>query len=139
MKYKLYTFTGITCCDGTTKSISLYDVIKRYDELFLNMHTLPVNPRYETPWYAIPTLTLLEDKVFCLEANEVEMKYIQDWVEKGLTIIPFSRTYFVMDLLSYLEQGLTIAFMTIKDYKQFKKDYADNLMSVEDKTVKGLF
>ena len=136
MKYKLYTFTGLTCCDGTTKPIGLYEVIKEHNELFLP--PLPVS-RWSTSLYAANTLHLYEDKLFCLEANEADMSYIQDWIEKGLVIVPFSRTYFIMDLIPYYEQGLTVVFMTIKDYRQFKKDYADSLVTVEDKRVKGLF
>lgn len=139
MKYKLYQFTGLTRCDGTTESIGLYQVIKKYDNLFLGKRIIPVNPKYETPEYSISTLTLLEDKLFCFEADYYEMESIKEYIEDGFVIVPFSRTFFIMDLIPYYKQGLDVIFMTIKEYKQFKKDYADSLITVEDKTNQELF
>ena len=140
MQYKLYTFTGLTCCDGTTKSITLHDVIKNHSELFIPEDIpLRCNNSWYTYSYAVNTLQLYEDKLFCLNADYYEMESICKCIEDGYVIIPFSRTFFIMDLLSYYEQGLDVVFMTIKDYKQFKKDYADSLVTVEDKRVKGLF
>ena len=132
MGYKLYTFTGLTKCDGTTKSISLYEVIKEHSKLFEN-HYMGIDS------YNANTILLFENKLFCFEANCYEMESIQDCIEKGTVIIPFSRTYFIMDLISYYEQGFDVMFMKIKDYKQFKKDYGDSLITVEDNRVQPLF
>jgi hypothetical protein len=139
MEYLIYNFTGLTCCDGTTKAIDLYSVIKNSSDLFLDGHSTPIDPQYETPWYAINTLKLYEDNKFCLNADYYEMESIQKSIEKGLIIIPFSRTFFIMDLIPYYEQGLKIVFMKIKDYKQFKKDYENSIITVEDKSNRELF
>lgn len=140
MKYKLYTFTGLTCCDGTTKSISLYDVIKNHSEL-LTPSTVPgsINLNINIASYTANTLRLYEDKLFCLKADCYDLESIQKYIEDGFVIVPFSRTFFIMDLLPYYEQGLDIVFMTIKEYKQFKKDYEDSLLTVEDHRTKELF
>ena len=67
------------------------------------------------------------------------MESIKEYIEDGFVIVPFSRTFFIMDLIPYYKQGLDVIFMTIKEYKQFKKDYADSLITVEDKTNQELF
>lgn len=139
MKYLIYNFTGLTCCDGTTKSIDLYSVIKNHGDLFLDNHSISKNPGCDTPWYTINTLKLYEDNTFCLDADYYEMKSIQKYIEDGLIIVPFSRTYFIMDLIPYYEQGLKVVFMKIKDYKQFKQDYENSLVTIEDKRTKDLF
>lgn len=131
MKYKLYTFTGITGSDGNVRAISLQEVIKNNPDLFLFFE----GDTFEN----VNTLCLYDYPYFCLEANEVELSYITDLIEKGLVIVPFSRTFFIMDLIPYLDNGFSIAFMKIKDYKQFKKDYSNSLVTVEDKTTKELF
>ena len=70
MQYKLYTFTGLTCCDGTTKSITLHDVIKNHSELFIPEDIpLRCNNSWYTYSYAVNTLQLYEDKLFCLNAD----------------------------------------------------------------------
>ena len=142
MKYKLYTFTGLTCFDGTTRAISLYEVIKKHNELFIPEDIdipLRCNNPAHTYSYATNTLQLYEDKLFCLDADYYEMESICKCIEDGYVIVPFSRTFFIMDLLPYYEQGLNVVFMTIKDYKQFKKDYSDSLVTVEDKSSRELF
>ena len=125
MKYLLYTFTGITRCDGETIALPLQTVIKDYSKLFTSV--------------AATTNELFESKAFCLSADNYEMKDINALVEKGIVIVPFSRTFFVADLLNYYNLGMDVMFMKIKDYKQFKEDYTDSLVSVEDNRTKNLF
>ena len=125
MKYLLYTFTGITRCDGETIALPLQTVIKDYSKLFTSV--------------AATTNELFESKAFCLSADNYEMKDINALVEKGIAIVPFSRTVYVADLLNYYKLGMDIMFMKIKDYKKFKQDYEDSLVTVEDKTTKNLF
>lgn len=131
-KYLIYNFTGLTCSDGTTKAISLYDVILKHPKMFLTL----VDEKFET----VNTLKLYEDNLFCLDADYYEMESIQHAIEDGFVIIPFSRTFFIMDLIPYYKMGMKVLFMKIKDYKQFKSDYEDSqLVAVEDKRTKGLF
>ena len=125
MKYLLYTFTGITHCDGETIAIHLQTVIKDYSKLFTSV--------------AATTNELFESKTFCLSADNYEMKDINALVEKGIVIVPFSRTFFVADLLNYYNLGMDVMFMKIKDYKKFRQDYEDSLVTVEDKRTKNLF
>lgn len=125
MKYLLYTFTGITRCDGETIEVHLQTVIKDYSKLFTSV--------------TATTNELFESKIFCLSADNYEMKDINALVEKGIVIVPFSRTFYIADLLNYYNLGMDVMFMKIKDYKQFKQDYEDSLVSVEDKRTKNLF
>lgn len=125
MKYLLYTFTGITRCDGETIALPLQTVITDYSKLFTSV--------------AATTNELFESKAFCLSADNYEMKDINSLVEKGIVIVPFSRTFYVADLLNYYNLGMDVMFMKIKDYKQFRQDYENSLVTVEDKTTKNLF
>jgi len=125
MKYLLYTFTGITRCDGETIALPLQTVIKDYSKLFTSVATT--------------TNELFESKIFCLSADNYEMKDINALVEKGIVIVPFSRTFYIADLLNYYNLGMDVMFMKIKDYKQFKQNYEDSLVTVEDKRTKNLF
>ena len=132
MKYLLYNFTGLTCSDGTTKAISLYDVILKHPDLFTPL----ISEKFET----VNTLKLYEDNLLCLDSEYYEMESIQKLIEDGFVIIPFSRTFFIMDLIPYYKMGMIVLFMKIKDYKQFKSDYENSqVISVEDKRTKGLF
>ena len=125
MQYKLYNFTGITSSNNTTISISLKNVIKDYSDMFSSV--------------SATTNELFESKGFCFEADYYEMESICKCIEDGLVVVPFSRTFFIMDLIPYYNLNMHLVFMTIKDYKQFKKDYTDSLMTVEDKRTKELF
>ena len=130
MKYKVYKFTGITLSDGTTKSITLDDVIRKHDKFFSS-----------------PLATTIElfdgneeGNPFCLSAYDFDMNMMSKIVERGYVIVPFSRTFYICDLLKYYDLGLFVIFMKIKDYKQFKEDYAESIvLSVQDNRTKELF
>lgn len=125
MDYLLYNFTGICKPDGKTVRISLETVIRKHDKMF------------SSP--AATTDELFTGKGFCFEADYYDMKSITRCIEDGYVIIPFSRRFYIMDLLGYYNLGMSVLFMLIKDYKQFRKDYGNSLVTVEDKRAKGLF
>ena len=125
MKYLLYNFTGISKPNGETKSIQLETVIRKYDKMFTSV--------------AATTDELFTSKGFCLEADYYSMESIISCIEDGYVIVPFSKRFYIADLLKYYDLGMKILFMRIKDYKQFKEDYGNSLVTVEDKRIKGLF
>lgn len=125
MVYLLYNFTGISQYDGETKSVQLETVIREYDMLFTSV--------------AATTDELLKSKDFCLEADYYSMESIIRCIEDGYVIVPFSKRFYIVDLLNYYNLGMKVLFMNIKDYKQFKKDYGNSLVTVEDKRTKELF
>lgn len=125
MEYLLYNFTGISKPDGETKSVQLETVIRKYDKMFTSV--------------AATTDELLTSKGFCLEADYYSMESIISCIEDGYVIVPFSKRFYIVDLLKYYNLGMKVLFMKVKDYKQFKEDYGNSLVTVEDKRTKGLF
>ena len=125
MNYLLYNFTGVSKPDGKTKSISLETVIRKYDKMF----TSPSSTTDE----------LFTSKGFCFEADYYSMESVINLIEDNYVIIPFSRKFFIMDLLNYYNLGMKVLFMKIKDYNQFKEDYGNSLVTVEDTRTKELF
>lgn len=125
MKYLLYNFTGITKPNGETRRIQLETVIRKYDKMFSSL--------------AATTDELLASKGFCFDADYYEMESIVSCIEDNYVIVPFSKRFYIMDLLSYYNLGMKVLFMKIKDYKQFREDYGNSLVTVEDKRMKGLF
>lgn len=125
MTYKIYDFTGITTSEGLTIPIPLDKVIIDYPDMF-NDQLSTVNEIYE-------------GNNFCLSASTVSMETMYELIECGYTIVPFTRTMYIYDLLGYYKLGMKVLFMKIKDYKNFKKDYEDGLVKIEDRTVKELF
>ena len=125
MEYLLYNFTGISKPDGKTKSIQLETIIREHDKMFTSV--------------AATTDELFTSKGFCLEADYYSMESITSCIEDGYVIVPFSKKFYIMDLLNYYNLGMKILFMKIKDYRKFREDYENSLVTVEDKRTKGLF
>lgn len=125
MDYKLFTFCGITIPDGDVIALSLKDVIKDYSDMFSSVEATCEE--------------LYDSKAFCLKADVYNMPQMIEKINDGCVIIPFSRTIYIIDLLNYYNLKLTPVFMKIKDYKQFKIDYENSLVKIEDNRTKELF
>lgn len=57
--------------------------------------------------------------------NLLTMEQIRKRIEEGYVIVPFSKSFYLIDLLNYYNLGLKTCFMTNKAFKIFRKVYRD--------------
>lgn len=125
MDYKIYTITGITS-DGEVLPTDFRTILSHFSNYFEDR--------------AATTDILYTSDRFSMRADIYSMVQIQDMITSGMVLVPFSKRWYVHDLLSYCDLGLEIRFMLIKDYKDFQEKYSDSqLVGVEDHRTKTLF
>ena len=64
-------------------------------------------------------------RMFNRNKNLLTMEQIRKRIEEGYVIVPFSKSFYIIDLLRYYNLGLKICFMTNKAFKIFRKVYKD--------------
>ena len=74
--------------------------------------------------YYIPT-TLDIPARFNKGKNLLTMEQIRKRIEEGYVIIPFSKSFCLIDLLKYYDLGLKTCFMTSKAFRIFRKVYKE--------------
>ena len=57
--------------------------------------------------------------------NLLTMEQIEKRIKEGYVIVPFSKSFYLIDLLKYYNLGLKPCFMTSKGLKIFRKVYKD--------------
>ncbi|MBR6401789.1 MAG: hypothetical protein IKS48_00230 [Eubacterium sp.] len=119
--YRLYSINGFTDKSGHTYESDLLALLKMGD----------VDPVF--------TLELFEDDRICLTTSDFEMKDIQQMIENGSGIFPFSKTIPIEEVVSYANIGIKPYFMKIADYRKFKADYEESLCITIDDRQKALF
>ena len=119
--YKLYTIKGFTDMTGNVFKSDVVTLLKMED----------INP--------VNTLELFNDDRICMTADYFEMENIQQMIEDGAGIFPFSKTMPVEEVVSYAAVGITPYFMKIADYRKFKADYEESLCRTIDDRQKALF
>lgn len=62
-----------------------------------------------------------QDTVF--NADLISLEEIKKEVAEGLAIFPINVSTDIADVKNYLDLGLTVKFMTDREFRQFKKDY----------------
>ena len=125
MDYKIYTITGITS-NGKVLPADFSAILSHFNDYFEDR--------------AATTDILYTSDRFSMRADMYSMEQIQDMVSSGIVIVPFSKRWYVHDLLSYCDLGLEIRFMLIKDYKELQEKYSESqFVGVEDHRTKTLF
>ena len=125
MDYKIYTITGITS-DGEVLPTDFRTILSHFSDYFEDR--------------AATTDILYTSDRFSMRADIYSMEQIQDMITSGMVLVPFSKRWYIHDLLSYCNLGLEIRFMLIKDYRDLQERYSDSqLVGVEDHRTKTLF
>ena len=126
MDYKIFKITGVMTSYGKVLPTDFHTILRSFDDFFED-RTVTTNVIYDS------------DR-FTMRADTYSMEQIQELVSSGIVMVPFSRRWYVHDLLSYCDLGLEIRFMLIKDYKELEEEYSDSqLVGVEDHRTKALF
>ncbi len=126
MDYKIFKITGVMTPDGKVLPTDFRTILRSFDDFFEDR--------------TVTTDVIYDSDRFTMRADEYSMEQIQDLVSSGAVIVPFSRRWYVHDLLSYCDLGLEIRFMLIKDYRDLQEKYSDSqLLGVEDHRTKTLF
>lgn len=79
---------------------------------------------FERCVYWNPT-TLDIPRMFNRNKNLLTMEQIRKRIEEGYVIVPFSKSFYLADLLKYYNLGLKPCFMSNKGFKIFRKVYKD--------------
>lgn len=107
----IYEFEGYKQCGKSTPCT--------FEEYFKKFN-------FEKCKYWSPTTSdLQKDDRVCIHRKLIDLKQIEERIEKGYIIVPFSNKIYLVDLLSYINLGLKICFMKTKTFKIFRKVYKD--------------
>jgi hypothetical protein len=126
MDYKIFKITGVMTSYGKVLPADFSAILCNFDDYFEDR--------------AATTDILYTSDRFSMRADIYPMEQIQDMITSGMVLVPFSKRWYIHDLLSYCDLGLKIRFMLIKDYKDLQEKYSDSqIVGIEDHRTKTLF